>query len=310
MAYQPTISVLMTSYNHASYVEAQVESILGQDYGNWRLTVSDNGSTDGSLAILKRYEGEHPDRVKVVAGPGGDGIKNYMELVANADPVAEYYALCGSDDVWLPSHLSRAMEVMSPYGQGEPVLYTARMAMIDGGGRQLGLTPIRNRVAPSFANALLQCLGFTPTFVLNRPARELVALGRGYVTRTEDWWSYVVVVGAGGRVIYDPEPHVLYRIHATNISGSDKGLRAKLKRLNALLGGDFHRWQAGNIEALAAHLDRLTPANREILAVMESLHRGEGSALERLRKVRYGGFRRQSPLESFFLYAMALMKWF
>ena len=42
-----------------------------------------------------------------------------------------------------------------------------------------------------------------------------------------DWWAYQLVSGAGGTVIYDPEPLVAYRQHSGNLIGGNLGLRAK-----------------------------------------------------------------------------------
>ena len=42
-----------------------------------------------------------------------------------------------------------------------------------------------------------------------------------------DWWAYQLVSGAGGTVIYDPEPTVDYRQHGANLIGGNQGLRAK-----------------------------------------------------------------------------------
>lgn len=84
MEQQPQISVLMTSYNHAPYVEERVRSVLAQTWGNFDLTVSDNGSVDGSWDILKRLEAERPNRMRVVRGPG-HLPDNHFSLVVNAE---------------------------------------------------------------------------------------------------------------------------------------------------------------------------------------------------------------------------------
>ena len=58
-AAQPSlISVIIVVYNGARYLEQALQSVINQTYGNVELLVVDGGSTDGSLEILRRYEGQ------------------------------------------------------------------------------------------------------------------------------------------------------------------------------------------------------------------------------------------------------------
>jgi glycosyltransferase involved in cell wall biosynthesis len=56
------VSILIPVYNTAEYLAETLESCLAQTYGNIEIVVVDDGSTDDSLAVAKRYES---DRLKV-----------------------------------------------------------------------------------------------------------------------------------------------------------------------------------------------------------------------------------------------------
>ena len=54
----PLVSVLMPAYNHAPYVRAAVESVLGQTYGNLEFIVIDDASSDATWDVLQTFEDE------------------------------------------------------------------------------------------------------------------------------------------------------------------------------------------------------------------------------------------------------------
>jgi glycosyltransferase involved in cell wall biosynthesis len=55
---EPRISVIIPSYNVVEFIEETIQSILGQNYSNFECIVMDGGSNDGTLDILRRYEGQ------------------------------------------------------------------------------------------------------------------------------------------------------------------------------------------------------------------------------------------------------------
>lgn len=65
----PSVSVVMPSYNQATYIKEAIESVLGQTYPRLELIVVDGGSTDGTVEILKRYRTNHPTRFRYVSEP-------------------------------------------------------------------------------------------------------------------------------------------------------------------------------------------------------------------------------------------------
>jgi hypothetical protein len=71
---------------------------------------------------------------------------------------------------------------------------------------------------PSFENALVENIATGCTIVLNRPAIDLLASRAPQKFVMHDAWCYLVVAGCG-RVVYDPQPYVLYRLHRSNAVG-------------------------------------------------------------------------------------------
>ena len=101
----PTISVVLASYNHAPYLRASIASALSQTRPPDEVIVIDDGSTDGSREILDCYR----DRAKVVQQ---ENRGTYATLNAGiALATGDWIGIHNSDDVWLPGKLERQMEI-------------------------------------------------------------------------------------------------------------------------------------------------------------------------------------------------------
>ncbi|MDR2935314.1 MAG: glycosyltransferase family 2 protein [Candidatus Adiutrix sp.] len=291
------VAVLMATYNGAEFLPRQLDSLAAQTHENWRLWVSDDGSADATLDILRRRrEAWGRDRLRLQRGPGRGFQANFLTLTARQDLNADYFAWSDQDDIWLPEKLARSLARLAPYGQDEPALYCGRTVLMDSQGRDYGFSPLLNRRPPAFLNALLQNCGGGNTMVFNRPARELIIGGYPFDLCSHDWWAYQIVSGCGGRLIYDPEPLVRYRQHGKNLVGCNRGWRNRWNRLQRVLAGDWRRIVGLQLAALQKAAWRLTPENRRGLENLLELRRCP-NPFRRLRRFLAGGFHRQFRAE-------------
>lgn len=108
----PKVSVVVITYNHASFVRDAISSILDQDFqGDWEVIVADDCSTDGTLDLLRKMESEHA-RLVVVSGPQNLGAQRNLRRALRAAR-GEYVAFLEGDDYWTDSSkLSRQVEVL------------------------------------------------------------------------------------------------------------------------------------------------------------------------------------------------------
>jgi glycosyltransferase involved in cell wall biosynthesis len=302
----PHVAVLMATYNGAEFLPQQLDSLAAQTHENWRLWVSDDGSTDATFDILRQYqEAWGQDKLRLLAGPGRGFQANFLTLTARPDLSADYYAWSDQDDVWMPEKLSRALERLGPLGSERPALYCGRTIYIDREGREIGRSALMNNRPPSFANALVQCIGGANTMVFNRAARSLIAARPDLTVATHDWWVYQLVCGSGGEVIYAPEPLVRYRQHRLNIVGRNRGLAARWSRVKKLFAGALKQYIELNLEALNKVASSFTPENRKRLQLLTELH-CSANPLKRLRLFLAGGFHRQLWAEQLALSLAAL----
>ena len=104
----PSLSVLMPNYNHARFLPAALDAILAQSYRPLEVLVVDDGSTDGSVALLKRYEERAPGLVRLIENERNLGVVPTMQrLLTLAGGTHLHFA--AADDVVLPGLYARSM---------------------------------------------------------------------------------------------------------------------------------------------------------------------------------------------------------
>ena len=272
----PAVTIVMGTYQGERFLREQLASIAAQTHRNWRLFVSDDGSTDETRTIVQELgavlRGRH--EVDLVDGPRKGFVANFLTSVCRA-PATDYYAFSDQDDVWESDKLERALSILERVPKDRPALYCGRTCIIDVAGRSIGLSPAFLR-PPSFGNALVQSIGGGNTMVMNYAARELLrAAGPDIDVVSHDWWTYQLVSGAGGAVHYDLEPRLRYRQHGGNSVGANNTFGARCKRFWLLLfEGRFKRWTDRNVRALGQVRHLLTRENRALLVSLIEVRSG------------------------------------
>ncbi|MPZ44802.1 MAG: glycosyltransferase [Betaproteobacteria bacterium] len=113
MAGAPKVSVFIPVYNRSRYLCVAVNSILAQAFTDFELLLVDDGSTDGSLALLERYAARDP-RVRVESNGANLGIPRTrnrgLELARG-----EYIALLDSDDYAYPGRLESQVRFLDAH---------------------------------------------------------------------------------------------------------------------------------------------------------------------------------------------------
>jgi glycosyltransferase involved in cell wall biosynthesis len=236
------VSVAMCTHNGAAYVEEQLRSILGQSIAPTEVVISDDASSDDTLARVQAMwdhwetDGEAPT-LRILRNQTALGVtRNFEQALAAC--TGEFIALCDQDDRWHDDRIERAVHrfVVQP----ELLLLHADAVLIDERGASLGASLSQGleiseveRIELTSGNgfrALLRRNLVTGATAMVR--RELIAVAAPFPEPwVHDEWL-AMVASATGQLDYLPEALIDYRQHGKNQIGVRKlNLRGKIRRV-------------------------------------------------------------------------------
>lgn len=297
------VAVLLCTYNGQAYLERQLQTLMEQDCPYIDIYVSDDGSSDTTLAILQAAQSAwSKGRFEVLAGPRQGFAQNFMSLVLNPAITADFYAYADQDDCWFTDKISYAVQRIQHHQC--PALYCARTQLVDEQENPLGFSPLFTR-PPSFKNALVQSIGGGNTMLFNQAARHLLLQADVSNVPSHDWWTYMLISGCGGVVDYDSVARMAYRQHTHNLVGSNKGIKALLERCVLVLKGRYRDWSEHNNLLLSQVEGMLSPEARHTLQHFRAMR--SSSVVRRVQGFFKSGVHRQTSVGNVFLLLAVLM---
>ena len=183
--------------------------------------------------------------------------------------------------------------MVAALGTEGPQLYCSAVAIADEGLNVTGRSARATRPL-CFRNALVQNAVPGNTILLNPAGAALLreaAHGTDQVF-VHDWWTYLVLSGAGARIVREEAPGVLYRQHGSNAMGAHAGARARMARVGTLLSGRYRGWNDLNLAALRAIPGVLTAENGKLVEQFAEMR--QAPPPRRMRMLRQMGLYRQS----------------
>ena len=106
------VSIIMPSYNTASFISKTIESVLNQTYKNWELLIVDDCSTDDTDEIVSKYNDKRIVYLKNEKNSGAAISRN--RALRNAK--GKWIAFLDSDDLWHPTKLEKQIKFMKKNG--------------------------------------------------------------------------------------------------------------------------------------------------------------------------------------------------
>jgi glycosyltransferase involved in cell wall biosynthesis len=204
------LSVCLASYNGEEFIEDQINSILDSALVS-ELLVSDDGSTDNTINILKEISNKDC-RLKILKGPRLGLVKNFEFLIKQAK--GDYIFLSDQDDIWMRNKVPVMLQALKKYD-----LVVSDCIIVDKHENVLFPSffsrnpPRKNLFKNLIQNSYLGCcMGFRKSLVSR-------ALPFPQKIPSHDWWLGLIA-GIAGSVSFINTPLIKYRRHDKNVSST------------------------------------------------------------------------------------------
>lgn len=236
----PGVSVALCTHNGERFLRAQLESILGQTRAVDEVVVSDDASTDGTVALVRATFAGHPDAppLTILENATALGVtRNFEQAIAAT--TGDIVLLSDQDDVWAPDRVAKTLAAFS----GEDVVLVHGDArLIDAQGRVLPATLYSSYSVDAAAlHDIASGHAFDQFLRRNLVTGATAAIRRRLFDAAspfpDDWvhdeWLSMVA-SATGRIVPLTDSLIDYRQHGGNEIGAvTLGLRGRVGRLTA-----------------------------------------------------------------------------
>jgi len=296
------VKVFLATFNGSVWIHEQIDSILRQLGVDVLIYVSDDFSSDTTLALLEALTKQEP-RIKLLprAVKFGSAGKNFYRLILDIDlNDCDYVVFADQDDIWEQDKLIRHIGLMQQNDldavSSNVVAFwpDGKTRLVDKAQPQLELDYLFESAGPGCTFLMSTQLVAKVKQLLSDPASvaNQVAL--------HDWLVYAVCRSSGGKWLIDSTPSLMYRQHDKNVVGANSGLKAKLSRLSKISNG----WYKGEVLKILAVSYQLSN-NPKLLTISGLLEKSD--LFSRLKLLRFAPQARRKLLDRLVLTLMIIL---
>lgn len=232
------VKVVLSSYNGANNIERQLDSIFHQVGVDVSVLIRDDGSTDESLRIIRKYASLHPNRrLEIIEGENVGFARSFWLGLKQAEE-ADYYAFSDQDDCWDENKLLKCIKMFDDAYPDVPQLCYCKMTRSD-----ISLMPQREQVDVLKPEELNKKLVLTQTYnygaatVFNSSAKELIC--RWFPQKKDvphDMWCGLICYWFGS-VYYVDESLYYWIRYSSSVTGEGTRLSGIKYRVKETLQG-------------------------------------------------------------------------
>jgi len=236
---QPTVSIILPTYNREKFLPEAFAAIAAQAFTDWELIVVDDGSTDGTRELVPRLTADFAQPVRYIyqENQGAYGARN----TGLDHATGKYIAFYDSDDLWLPHHLHDCVAALDANPDVDWVYGACRMVdhatgeelaastfYVDGKPRPflelktrtngpLSIIDDAHAIECSVSKGMYAGL---QNSVIRSPLFEAYRFSVDPPNEGEDVITTILALAQGRVLAYFDHQHVEYRVHDSNSSAT------------------------------------------------------------------------------------------
>ena len=304
------VTILLSTYNGEQFLAEQIKSIQEQTYKGWQLLIRDDGSTDGTRAVIEDFC-RKDDRIAFInrGNPQNLGvIQSFHSLLQYQD--SDFYLFSDQDDVWLPDKIAMQLAEADKYDSSQPLLVYTDLKVVDQELQVVHESMIRTQSDHANTELVQELTENTVTggvSMLNRALAQLWTGKEEHELLMHDWYLGLLAA-AFGNLVYIDKPGELYRQHSNNVLGA-RTLRKRVKnwvRPHVLFTKYWKLIKDSQTQARNLLVLPLTAENRELIENFVTIM--EVSTKERWRRIRQYGYRKNRTFHTLVFTSLILTK--
>lgn len=219
----PTVAILLATHNSEKYLSCQIDSLINQTYGNIKIVISDDLSSDKTEEIIEDYI-KKDLRISTVKSKKrlGSAQANFMFLLQNA-PKADYYMFCDHDDRWVKDKVERTLNKMLDGDTSLPRLVHSDLFVSDSSLNVIANSMFEMQKLPkeqNLAQSLVQNGVTGCTVMINNALRNIMLKKQDCENMIMHDWYLNILAHIFGTVDFVNRPLIFYRQHGNNEVGA------------------------------------------------------------------------------------------
>jgi glycosyltransferase involved in cell wall biosynthesis len=215
----PSVSIILPTYNRALLLQESIRSILLQTFADFEIIVVDDGSTDNTEAAVRMFADERIKYYKRFENQGATSARNIGIKQASGT----YIAFQDSDDIWLPDKLAKQMEVLLRADRDVGVVYTGYWRIINNKKNYMPVHAATSDKAAKAVSELLFLFVATPTVLIKKECLERSGMFDERLSRLQEWELWIRLA-EDYRFAYIHEPLVISRYQPESITANYQAL--------------------------------------------------------------------------------------
>lgn len=296
------VMILMSTYNGQNYLEEQLDSLISQTYSEIEIYIRDDGSSDETTEILKRYCQNHAN-INVDFGDNV-GYPECFYKLTDKKLDGDYFMFADQDDQWLPFKVERAVKFLNSESSNGPVCYYSSYNICDSNLKFVHESPNKDKKF-TLKDTLFEVCGLEFTMAMNRQAFELLNIYRPIISNARGTWMSMLF-SSKGKVLFDNIATANYRRHENAVTSPNMGSFGlflwRVKKF--LLSENSNNYKNMLREFRDIMGDNLNTQEKEMLSIFCDDHGFIGS----IKKIFYPQRLRSSILDDFQLRVLFLLK--